>query len=744
MKDKWVINSFDIETYDTKIKLKKSEVIQNNKLLYRIEKIPYLCSAYYNNTHITIYSPECVSTLLSKIFNQMENEEYVDVYIHGLDFDGRLIINEINPNFYNIKILHDDGSMKKLIINSKKTNKTISFIDSLKIFKFSLENLSKSLPNPGFWKLPFPHKLIRENNINNDFLELPKELEEGCLKDNYNNIENMKNESDFGYYGFYRKKTYDQFISNSKGERKFNLKAKVIEYVERDCLATAEIVREYFWKMVQSDKIKDYDLISSSLTASSLSFKIFNNCFYNVKDDPLNLYNDLTDENIKFISRSYRGGRTEVFNNVRLKDNNQEGSFLHFDYPGFYSNLMKEMFPCGRSKFIKKIKIEEVFNRLTNKFIKRGIYKIRFSQNMDIPVLYKDAEEKLLFINGEMEGVYTSDEIEYFLSFSTNKLIDIKEGLIYEKENSMLKEFVNFFEDFKNRDNICKTIGKLNINGLYGRMGMNKKEEVTLTLMKDDANLFLKSFNTFKILNKKIGNLITEYKEMENKIYKNRYNLKFYTLNSNVFNAFIKYLYNTEKELKKFNNILFFYNKFISKHRANKTIASFITSLGRIKIHKAYMSLIKAGLKVCYSDTDSVIAYSPNYKKHLDVNIGEIFFDSNKKDTVIKEAVFCAPKMYGLKYLDDTEVIKIKGGNTNSLNISLNDFEKKFYNNEDIILESHSQSYKAGFHMSTIIMETKSFKVINDNTNLKRDWINDKKLETRAKNIESYNKIYSK
>jgi hypothetical protein len=74
--------------------------------------------------------------------------------------------------------------------------------------------------------------------------------------------------------------------------------------------------------------------------------------------------------------------------------------------------------------------------------------------------------------------------------------------------------------------------------------------------------------------------------------------------------AEIKDSINIVKELHVNNTILLTYSSKDNKKEINSNVgvAAAITSRGRIKIHKGYMSVIKNGGRPLYSDTDSIFA----------------------------------------------------------------------------------------------------------------------------------------
>lgn len=190
-----------------------------------------------------------------------------------------------------------------------------------------------------------------------------------------------------------------------------------------------------------------------------------------------------------------------------------------------------------------------------------------------------------------------------------------------------IKDFVNNNNKIREQGGLYKQIGKNNNNTFYGRLGMNPEkldEEIS------NKPLDVNNKNYIKIVNIN-GSYIT-YKKNE-------------------------------------------------KNISNITISAAITAKARIKLYKGFMEVIKHGGRLLYSDTDSIIC---EFDRNIDVlnkKLGEIYFDSSKKDTIIKDAVFAAPKTYSLKYNDEEEVTKIKGFNSTP---SFNEFKEKFFKKESI------------------------------------------------------------
>ena len=126
-------------------------------------------------------------------------------------------------------------------------------------------------------------------------------------------------------------------------------------------------------------------------------------------------------------------------------------------------------------------------------------------------------------------------------------------------------------------------------------------------------------------------------------------------------------------------------NDIVGKEKNNIVIAAAITSKARIKLFKAQQNVIKNGGRLLYSDTDSIFAA---FKRDVtNERHGEVFWDGEKSDTIIKEAIFFAPKSYALKYNDEKYKIKIKG--YNQFDITFDEIAKKYREKSQINLKNY-------------------------------------------------------
>lgn len=255
-----------------------------------------------------------------------------------------------------------------------------------------------------------------------------------------------------------------------------------------------------------------------------------------------------------------------------------------------------------------------------------GFYWIRFKQNLEFPIL-PIKREKLLFVNGEFEGWYWFEEILLAMQYKV-EILSIKKMISSQYYDHFIKEFVNTNNKIRELGPLHKQIGKNNNNTFYGRLGMdpNRLEEEIINNINDEKN---------------------------------------YEKIIEINGAYIGY----KRKEKSVSNIL---------------ISASITSKARIKLYKGMINVMQNGGRLLYTDTDSIIAAfkKKTYKKKMDIQMGEVIFDSKKEDTIIIDGVFAMPKTYAVKYKNKEEIVKIKGFNVLP---TFKEFKEKFYKKESII-----------------------------------------------------------
>lgn len=290
----------------------------------------------------------------------------------------------------------------------------------------------------------------------------------------------------------------------------------------------------------------------------------------------------------------------------------------------------------------------EIFESDLVKDIKEpGFYWIKFKQNMFLPIL-PIKRDKLLFPNGVFEGWYWFEEIILAMQNGI-EILEINKIIGAQYYDNFIEKFIEKNEKIRKLGELHNIIGKNNNNTFYGRLGMDPErleEEITSS------------------------NIINGYESI-------------YEING----VFVK----TKKKEKSISNI---------------TVAAAITAKARIRLYKGMQEVMKRGGRVLYTDTDSIIAAFKicEYTDKMDVAMGEVIFDSKKKDTIIQDAVFALPKTYALKYKTGEEVVKIKGYNVKP---KFNEFKKKFYNGE-VITTKNLEWGKKDFRISITMREKRT------------------------------------
>lgn len=279
-----------------------------------------------------------------------------------------------------------------------------------------------------------------------------------------------------------------------------------------------------------------------------------------------------------------------------------------------------------------------------------GFYWIKFEQNLEYPIL-PIKREKLLFVNGIYEGWYWFEEIKLAVENGVI-ILEITKMIGGQYYDYFLKDFVEKNEEIRKISLLHKQIGKNNNNTFYGRLGMNPERLSEEIISKNSS---IKDYEKIT----EINNVYLGYKKKEKAI-------------------------------------------------SNVTISASITAKARIKLYLGLKEVIKVGGRPCYVDTDSIIAAfkKKDYKNYLDINLGEVYFDSKKNDTIIIDGVFSKPKTYALKFSikNKDEIVKIKGFNVVP---NFKEFKEKFYKKEEIITINETWN-KKDFLITKIDQEKKT------------------------------------
>jgi hypothetical protein len=514
------------------------------------------------------------------------------------------------------------------------------------LFKCSLKNAGLSINIP---KLPYPYELITDKIF----------YYKGKLSEISKNL---------NFMGFNTQKDCDEYIEVN-GDY-IDVEKYTLHYCTNDVIITKNFVELYYSYFLLNYIMPQH----IPLTTSSLAIKIFLNNPKIFGKLVLDL-DESTKDAQKYARSSYFGGRTEVFGNT-------EDKIFYFDFPGFYPSVGRGKFGAGDLyKIPKNIDIKK-FNY--------GFCRAKVSSNMRIPILPIYTENRLVFPNGKFESFFYLEELNYFEEMG-GKIIEIKDGYYFKDANTPLRKYFDEFTAYRNREpvNICKPLGKFMNNCLYGRLAMQDKNTVVISLSPKEYEIFKHEIDEYSH-NYKVEpsnlNFLIYYISILNNHY--HYLQKKYLSNPDKYPhlSFIKFNGNYDNEIK-----------------SNIFLASAITSKGRILLHKAISKIEDLGGKVLYCDTDSIFC---TFKDGKDKNNNDILdrdlanfdgiilrFDSSKQDTVIEKGIFLKPKQYSLKYDKGKTSTKLKGVSPKYLG---DDIFEKFYNRNELVFKDMKYFSKKG------------------------------------------------
>jgi hypothetical protein len=406
-----------------------------------------------------------------------------------------------------------------------------------------------------------------------------------------------------------------------------------LPYLEKDVLSLRELFIKF--QNMMFDIFKVY--ITDFLTLSSMAYGIWT---ITIKDSII-LPNK---EEYNFIKKSIYGGRTyprqkeyiskyydEIIENKddtkKIKEiyDKIDDYIFNGDITSLYPTAMKfNYYPVGESRWIEINK--EYYDDLDI-----GIYDITFKVNKDLfePILPKHSGNGGLhwdLIDGE--GIYALPDIQNAVKHGYK--IFIKKGLVWDKSEKIFEEYIERCYKIKeeNDDNpILRSIGKLLLNGLYGKM---------LQGARFDNSELCNNYNQVLYFMEK--NDYADHIFIDSKII--------------LFGKSKNYLHN-------------------SKITKPAHLGSFVLSYSRDKMIRTFECINPKldDLIFTYTDTDSLHIHCKNIKKLeendiMKVGLGMVSNDCKNNGKIIYEKNL-APKLYMYYYINDKgefkTVMKSKG-----------------------------------------------------------------------------------
>lgn len=174
------------------------------------------------------------------------------------------------------------------------------------------------------------------------------------------------------------------------------------------------------------------------------------------------------DEIWEAAGAAYYGGRTEPF---RIGD---FGPVTVIDVASMFPWAMTAgAFPIPWGAFRRVARVDELQST--------GVYRVRASSNMELPLLPHRTEQGLIYPNGDFEGWYVGEELQYFKRLGGT--LRVLEGFEFFDECRPFDEYVaDLFQKKQAARGPLRMIFKLLLNALYGKFGQKGEKVVSMPL----------------------------------------------------------------------------------------------------------------------------------------------------------------------------------------------------------------------------------------------------------------------
>jgi len=472
------------------------------------------------------------------------------IFTHNLgSFDGYFIFKYLSHRLPGDKLNTIIDAQKKFIsINAEIDGLKMVWKDSFRIFPISLDKLCKNFGIPG-----------KFSKYNQEF----------------NNLD---------------------YFKNNKSLTEFK------EYSIQDSVALLNCLIKA--QQIYLDKFK-VD-ITSIVSTSTLSLKIFRQHFQNMDIPILNNYTD------KWIRQSYFGGATDYYKPYGEK-------LKYYDINSLYPHAMLKPMPLVRGAFSKNIDL--------NNFFGFCLAEITCPINIKVPLLpLRSVTGEVIYPTGTFKGIYFSEELKAVERYGY--IIKPLNGWSFSKEY-VFNDYVNHFYSIKkNSDGPQRFIAKMHLNQLYGYFGRSTDLIETKIVDNKDLDQYFMS------------RIVQNYIPVGDKCI--------LLMSANPNRDLIKSLN------KDFRGEINLENKF-KEVKSNVAIASAVTSYARIEMMK-YKTL--KDCNIYYSDTDSIFIDGNLPDSMIGSELGQMKDELNGK--VIERAYFLGVKQYGFQYLNENGALITK------------------------------------------------------------------------------------
>ncbi len=429
----------------------------------------------------------------------------------------------------------------------------------------------------------------------------------------------------------YKKKSgmVDHNAINASNYNDPALKSDIKVYLEYDVLSLYELLHRYrikgydvFNRVLRNEKETktEYFDILTSLTAASLSRKVFFLFHYKPYMYPIFVLKDSIDENVR---HSYMGGRVECFKLGKIESAKYNGIY-YFDFTSFYPWAGTKRLPYGNYIECEHMR-HHVFNGvLTNLFY--GFIEVDVVTDMNlvkdtmVPSIGYRHEGRLIFpwFKVKKRLWLFSGEIQYAQSIGYPYKFTFIRGYQVRCYPILKRFFLKYFalknEAKKNKEPAKCRWAKLLINSLYGSFGKRYRDREGVLFTRNDMHTLCHMMNAERV--------------------KDLTNVGQYIVSRVVTDLTCNFV--------------------------SVGIASAMTAYCRIELHRLIRDIKTRGYEIFYCDTDSIMTNCPiteipemkeRWSKTLGKGLGELKNEAGTtdgKDNGFEALYLLAPKFYGL------------------------------------------------------------------------------------------------
>jgi len=388
----------------------------------------------------------------------------------------------------------------------------------------------------------------------------------------------------------------DHSIITTKNFEQQIVEQHLKEYLDNDVLGLHQAITKYGERMWES--VGFNPITMGLMTASAVPKRLFLAEY--LDEDPLKRPWQLSNDQDEYVRKAYHGGRCDVFYRGEW-----EGPLSYVDFVSMYPSVMvKEDMPMGPPTWHENVESLEGFWGFVRINVRGGNERmngIRIkTHNGGLVAPFIDDWTEVTIFSEELRGIL---EMNDFFHYEVQYL----DGISFN-HGPYMRAITQRFFDAKQRakgDPVLYKLEKTNVNSIYGHMAFKMwNTSLRLLTKRRERDTLIES-----------GHMI----ELEGRL------------------ALVR-----ERQ--------------DSKIRAVQ-VAAAVTAFSHLKLLKYMVGIERAGFKVLYCDTDSVVTNMIDIDSYEPT--GKALGQMEVELAGITSGVFLAPKIYALRA--DHDHVKIKG-----------------------------------------------------------------------------------